>query len=262
MKRALAERAKQSESAVSPNGIVTSTTIQVPSSSSGQPPHKLPRMDEDHHQQTPAQVKTEPITVTVPSSATSTAPPPRPSPQGTPREGARSKRQRASTPIEDENGDSSFYLKHQNRALASELKGLLYQLRLLEKERDLRRQHCHDATQALQALQSTWTQMEVALQLGMPPEESFALAVRHAMNFSIGYLRNCLTFNFYFSSLVDGHARGSNSFGGCNNSQYCSLVVREWQHPKHGIGRQCGTRGRSTGFPCHSGQGRGNDHCY
>lgn len=176
MKRALAERAKQSESAVSPNCLVAPTAVQVPSStSSGQPPRKLPRIDEAHQQQALPRVKTEPITVPTLSSSTA---PPRPSPLGTPREeGARSKRQRASTPVEDENGDSAFYLKHQNRALASELKGLQYQLRLLEKERDLRRQHCYDATQALQALQSTWTQMEVALQLGMPPEKSSTLAV-------------------------------------------------------------------------------------
>jgi hypothetical protein len=43
----------------------------------------------------------------------------------------------------------------------------------MEKERDSRRKQCHAANQALQALESTWTQMEVALQLGQqPPEES------------------------------------------------------------------------------------------
>ena len=75
---------------------------------------------------------------------------------------------------EEEEDSSAFYLKHQNKALASELKGLQYQLRLLEKERDLRRQQCQEAGQALQALENTWTQMEVALQLGTPPESSDA----------------------------------------------------------------------------------------
>jgi hypothetical protein len=169
MKRALAERAKQSETTCTgpTNGV---SPVQVPS---GQPPRKLARIDEEQsppqeEPQAQQQVKLEPITV--PSQVTST---PRPSPQGTPREGRSSlKRQRPAEEEEEENESSGFYLKHQNRALASELKGLQYQLRLLEKERDVRRQQCQEASQALQALESTWTQMEVALQLGMPPEGS------------------------------------------------------------------------------------------
>lgn len=165
MKRALAERAKQSETATPPNGL---PPVQVPS---GQPPRKLARIDEE--QSPPSeqqQVKVEPITV--PSQVTSTTP--RPSPQGTPREAERRSSLKRQRPAEEEEGDgelSGFFLKHQNSALASELKGLQYQLRLLEEERNVRRQQCHEAGQALQALESTWTQMEVALQLGMRAED-------------------------------------------------------------------------------------------
>lgn len=93
------------------------------------------------------------------------------------------KRQRSNAALaggEEEDESSGFYLKHQNKALASELKGLQYQLRLLEKERDLRRQQCHDAGEALQALENTWTQMEVALQLGTPPDGSAVSALHQS----------------------------------------------------------------------------------
>lgn len=65
---------------------------------------------------------------------------------------------------EDESQQTSFFLKHQNRALASELKALQYQLSLLEGERSYRRQQCRIASQALNSLQATWTQMETELQ--------------------------------------------------------------------------------------------------
>ena len=64
---------------------------------------------------------------------------------------------------EDDTQQSAFFLKHQNRALASELKALQYQLSLLETERDYRRQQCSSASQALHSLQATWTQMETEL---------------------------------------------------------------------------------------------------
>lgn len=167
MKRALAERAKQSETAAPHNGL---PPVQVPSE---QPSRKLARIDEEQsppsEQQQQVKVKVEPITV--PSQVTSTTP--RPSPHGTPREAERRSSLKRQRPAEEEEGDgesSAFYLKHQNSALASELKGLHYQLRLLEEERNIRRQQCHEAGQALQALESTWTQMEVALQLSMPTE--------------------------------------------------------------------------------------------
>ena len=75
------------------------------------------------------------------------------------------------TPSDDENDASqqtSFFLKHQNRALASELKALQYQLSLLDTERTYRRQQCLTANQALNALQATWTQMETELHQHQP----------------------------------------------------------------------------------------------
>lgn len=84
------------------------------------------------------------------------------------------KRQRMSqAAVEDneEKENSSFFLKHQNAALASELKQLTYQFNLLEKERNFRRNQCNEANQALHSLEATWTAMEVALQLGQQPPE-------------------------------------------------------------------------------------------
>ena len=214
MKRALAERAKQSETghpaAHTPNGLGPAHgPVAV---SSGQPPRKVPRIDGEtsHRQGGEQRIKTEPITIHVPSqsqaTSSSAATTPRPSPSGTPPEKRSSlKRQRSNAALaehDDEEPDSSgFYLKHQNRALASELKGLQYQLRLLEKERDLRRQQCQQAGQALQDLHNTWTQMEVALQLGTPPERpavsskcTTILTIQHAR-----YL--CFTHSYHFASL-------------------------------------------------------------
>lgn len=69
---------------------------------------------------------------------------------------------------ESQSNMSSFYLKHQNQALASELKALRYQLSLLERERDYRRKQCQIACQALNSLQATWSQMESGLQQANP----------------------------------------------------------------------------------------------
>jgi len=70
-----------------------------------------------------------------------------------------------SVPSDDETDENqqAFFLKHQNRALSSELKALQFQLCLLENERSYRRQQCRIASQALNSLQATWTQMETEL---------------------------------------------------------------------------------------------------
>jgi E3 ubiquitin-protein ligase BRE1 len=89
------------------------------------------------------------------------------------------KRQRPNPAASDFDGDddddgadkSAFFLKHQNAALASELQQLRYQLKLLERERDFRRNQCQDACQLLHSLEATWNAMEVALQLGQQPQE-------------------------------------------------------------------------------------------
>jgi hypothetical protein len=61
---------------------------------------------------------------------------------------------------DDEDNNSAFYLKHQNRALATELKGVRHSVQWLERERDYRRQQCLLSVQALNSLQATWTQLE------------------------------------------------------------------------------------------------------
>jgi hypothetical protein len=63
---------------------------------------------------------------------------------------------------EDPNS-SAFFLKHQNRALASELRSVKYQLVRLERERDYRRAQCLEAVENLNTLQSIWTQLESSL---------------------------------------------------------------------------------------------------
>lgn len=63
---------------------------------------------------------------------------------------------------------SAFYLKHQNRALSTELKGWQQQCRELTSERDQRRRSCWRAVQALQSLQATWTTLETALGQSQP----------------------------------------------------------------------------------------------
>ncbi|KAL3925441.1 MAG: hypothetical protein SGILL_000406 [Bacillariaceae sp.] len=64
---------------------------------------------------------------------------------------------------EDNSNASAFYLKHQNRALASELRSVKYQLSRLERERDFRRSQCSDSVQSINALESIWGQLESSL---------------------------------------------------------------------------------------------------
>ena len=74
---------------------------------------------------------------------------------------------------EEESSNSAFYLKHQNRALATELKSLQFAVKQLEEERDARRRHCREALQAVQLLQNTWTSMEeqtVGSRVGVVPD--------------------------------------------------------------------------------------------
>ena len=66
---------------------------------------------------------------------------------------------------DDENIDetSAFYLKHQNRALAVELRSRKHYIQQLEKEREERRRDCFEASQALSSLYSTWASLEAAV---------------------------------------------------------------------------------------------------
>ena len=55
---------------------------------------------------------------------------------------------------------SAFYLKHQNRALATELKSYQYTLSEVLKERTARRSHCFDIFQSVQQLINIWNTIE------------------------------------------------------------------------------------------------------
>jgi len=69
---------------------------------------------------------------------------------------------------DDDTPRNAFYLKHQNAALASELKQIQRQNKLLQDERDSRRKRCSQALEAIQQLEATWSQMESALQIRHP----------------------------------------------------------------------------------------------
>jgi hypothetical protein len=64
---------------------------------------------------------------------------------------------------DEETKASGFYLKHQNRALATELSSLQAAVAELTAEREYRRRTCLEAVQALHSLQATWTSLEAAL---------------------------------------------------------------------------------------------------
>jgi len=80
---------------------------------------------------------------------------------------------------DDEEGDdsnSSFYLKHQNQALASELYAYRRKIYLLEKERDYRRKECRIAGKRIGELRGAWRGIEEALgqemaNINLPPSE-------------------------------------------------------------------------------------------
>ena len=66
---------------------------------------------------------------------------------------------------EEEDKASAFFLRHQNKALATELKSLQHAVADLTREREIRRQECYKCAQALHSIQATWTAMEAALQI-------------------------------------------------------------------------------------------------
>ena len=164
MKRALAERAKQSGL---PNGVGSPSEESCPlrvepevstADMASQPSSKMARVASSSVKTASASISSSP------SVAVSVL--------------GRSKRLRDGGTLNSFAGDSAnddddstfsaFYLRHQNRALASELSSLKYQLSQMKRERDYRRTQCRKACQSLNSLQATWTQMESALQHGQP----------------------------------------------------------------------------------------------
>jgi len=70
---------------------------------------------------------------------------------------------------EDDSNANAFYLRHQNRALSSELRQMKYQLRRLEHEREIRRLQCTRAVKNLNTLHVIWSQLEDALKQNHAP---------------------------------------------------------------------------------------------
>ena len=140
MKRALAERAKQSL----PPSSGTSSSSEVPR-------QKVPRLEAPSNTERLNSIKNSSTNTTTPSSPIQS------------RRNSRIQALTAAVGEQDDDEASSFYLKHQNRALATELQSLQFAVTGLEKERDYRRQQCLAACQALNSLQATWTQLETAL---------------------------------------------------------------------------------------------------
>mmetsp|Transcript_5595 Transcript_5595/g.11500 ORF Transcript_5595/g.11500 Transcript_5595/m.11500 type:complete len:958 (-) Transcript_5595:109-2982(-) len=194
MKRALADRAKLDlpatgvasppaespapNSGMSPalqNGVIG----HISSPSASQPPLKVPRLASDNSsslrvEQTssmlsppqPSGLEQDRSGATVRPSSVPTSPRPamgsRSGNHTTPSSNKRPRPSQQQTEEEEDNG-SAFYLKHQNRALAIELKSLQSQVRDLTREREYRRRSCLQAVQALHSLQATWTSLETAL---------------------------------------------------------------------------------------------------
>ena len=61
----------------------------------------------------------------------------------------------------------AFYLRHQNRALASELRQYKWEIDQLERERDHRRISCKIARERVDALGQAWREMEAGLAAAM-----------------------------------------------------------------------------------------------
>jgi len=170
MKRALAERAKQSGL---PNGVAPATPATVkplPTGSlSSATSESQTAAANSSSSSTKAPLKIERNEGNSSSSAISPRSPRNPSSSPRPKKRMRESVVKLEEEDEEDSNASAFYLRHQNRALASELRSLKYALSRLERERDYRRSQCTQAVQSLNALQATWTQMEAALQCGQPP---------------------------------------------------------------------------------------------
>jgi hypothetical protein len=160
MKRALAERAKQSGL---PNGVGP----EMPMTSSDRSSER-PSLSSNGHAPVPSStLSTSREALKLNSSSISA--PKQPSSSPRPKKRLRESAVKLDEEEEDDSNASAFYLRHQNRALASELRMLKYQQQRLEQERGYRRSQSSKAVQTLNSLQATWTQMEAALQYGQPP---------------------------------------------------------------------------------------------
>ena len=185
MKRALAERAKQNDAqnrgvnhakrlttpttANTPH-VVVSMPVSVSSHTSAEvPPQKVQKTNEgsvtgtfrssssSHAPRAPPQSNPPPAAPTL--TLTNLSPRPKPT---NPK-----KRSRPSPMPTEEQESNAFYLKHQNRALSSELHALQHWVQVLEKERLVRRRECRAIAEALGGLEGSWVEMEVVLRRGL-----------------------------------------------------------------------------------------------
>ena len=62
---------------------------------------------------------------------------------------------------------ASFYLRHQNRALASELRGYKRQIDGLVAERDCRRLKCTEAREEVDRLGEIWAEVEASIRTAL-----------------------------------------------------------------------------------------------
>jgi hypothetical protein len=138
----------------------TVSRLQVPPSSSLPPPQKI------------SKVNIKPTTTSGGGggSIKVTTQSPRPTSTAASTSSPRPKKRSRESPVklededEDDSNATSFYLRHQNRALASELRSVKYQLVRLERERDYRRTQSMQAVQSLNTLHSIWESVESALE--------------------------------------------------------------------------------------------------
>lgn len=181
MKRALAERAKQSGL---PNGVGSSIPGSEPTTGASSPLPSSQSVTEytalkdaettsSHHLPNNDEIPRKSLSIASqgngPSTSSTPVPSPRTAPSPRPKKRLRESVVKLEEQDEEDANASAFYLRHQNRALASELRQLKYQIHRLERERDTRRTQCSLAVQNLNTLQATWSQLEEALQLGQPP---------------------------------------------------------------------------------------------
>lgn len=60
----------------------------------------------------------------------------------------------------DDSDQSAFYLKHQNKALASELHQYKFMINILEREREKRRKECREIGKSVRELEGVWRGVE------------------------------------------------------------------------------------------------------
>ena len=179
--RALAEKAKQNNRA-NPNGAFSSSApvraavATVSDSTSPAPPSAAQKA------KTP-ELKIEKPSPAIPSSGSKASKKGKASrsPRSTsasssprPKKRARESLVKLEEEDEDDSNSAAFYLRHQNRALASELRSVKYQLARLEREREHRRKQCSEAVQNLNTLNISWGKIEAELEQQRNPKKTEA----------------------------------------------------------------------------------------